>query len=179
MFSNFQSVNSCRNQIWFQPMALFFKCASKNHENHQNQRVSTPSPYQRKQPLQHGRSAWWRFLRLCRPSRWSTVAAPYPRRAQIRRWWFCPGKGPGWNEGKGHLFFFEENVRTENVEILKKFSRWKKFVLYISNRLKHITVIELVKIQRTEKSQSFGSSPFTQYGSGKSILRRKPRRLTA
>lgn len=138
------------NLIPFQTMALFFK----------TQPLSTPSPYQRKQPLQHGRSAWWRFLRLCRPSRWSTVAAPYPRRAQIRRWWFCPGKGPGWNEGKGHLFFFEENVRTENVEILKKFSRWKKFVLYTSNRLKHITVIELVKIQRTEKSQSFGSSPF-------------------
>ena len=36
------------NLIPFQTMALFFK----------TQRLSTPSPYQRKQPLQHGRSAW-------------------------------------------------------------------------------------------------------------------------
>ena len=46
------------NLISLQTMALFFKVLPKTIKTIKTQRLSTPSPSQRKLPLQHGRSAW-------------------------------------------------------------------------------------------------------------------------
>ena len=115
--------------------ALFFKCASKKPAPFNTSTTwknpSKPAPFntitnplentlpKKTSPSNMAGALGEGFKGSASQADGFIVAAPYPRRAQIRRGWFSP-KTPVEVKGRGHLFYKGNLVTTKSVEILKR-----------------------------------------------------------